>query len=285
MSTPPSTAPMLPSGVRRRRSIGLVVCGLLLALIGVLAVFGTQVAPFSASAQQLLLGVSGPSRHHLLGTDDLGRDILSRIIVGTRQAIVGPIVVAVLAMIVGNTLGLLAAYSGGWVDWIIGRWADLMLALPGLLLVIVVGGVLGGGYWAAVLILSLLTAPYDTRLIRGAALEQMPLPYIEAARQLGLRPSRIMFAHVWPNLIPLVIGNTLLNVAFSLVTLSSLSFLGIGSPPGSPEWGRMVSENLHLMPSNLWSLLGPGLAIVVVAVTTNLTGDYLQETLAARGRS
>jgi peptide/nickel transport system permease protein len=198
---------------------------------------------------------------------------------------VGPIIIALGAMVIGNTLGLIAGYKGGAVDATIMRWVDLMWALPGLLIAIVVVGVLGGGYWLAVALLILLTAPYDTRIVRGATLEQRPLPYVEAARTLGLRDRRIMVRHIWPNVLPLVVANTFLNFAFTLVTLSALSFLGLGVGPGTPDWGRMLAESRTLLFDNPWAALAPGLMLVITAASMNLIGDWLYEWMSDRGRA
>src|SRR5262249_50733029 len=157
------------------------------------------------------------------------------------------------------------------------RWVDLMYALPGLLIAIVVVGVLGGGYWLAVLLLIVLTAPYDTRIVRGATLEQRPLPYVEAARTLGLRTRRIMVRHIWPTRLPLVIANPFLNFAFRLVTLWALAFLGLGVGPGPPDGGRMLAESRTLLFDTPAAALAPGGMIVITAASMNLIGDWLYE--------
>lgn len=257
------------------------------AVIGVVllcAFLGDLIAPHDPSEQDVLGGTAGPSHLHWLGTDDLGRDVFSRLIVGSHTAIFGPAIVAIGAMLIGNSLGLVAGYFGGATDATIMRWVDLMYALPGLLVAIVVLGTLGGGYWTAVFLLILLTAPYDTRLVRGATLEQRSLPYVEAARALGLPRRRIMFWHIWPNILPVVVPNTFLNFAFALVNLAALSFLGLGAAPGTPDWGRMLAENRTLLFENGIAALAPGLLIVLTAAAVNLIGDGMYERLSDRGR-
>jgi peptide/nickel transport system permease protein len=194
------------------------------------------------------------------------------------------VVVALGAMAIGNTFGLLAGYYGGFSDTVVMRGVDLMYALPPLLIAIVVGGILGGGYWVAVGILVVLFSPYDARLIRSATLEQRNRPYVEAARTLGLSSRRIMFRHIWPTLLPLVVANTFLNFAFALVTLAGLSFIGIGVPPGTPDWGQMLSDSRNLIFENPWSALVPGAVLVLTAISMNLVGDWLYERLSDRGR-
>ncbi len=271
--------------LRRRFPFLIAFCFLVVVGVAVCAIFGPLIAPRDANGQNLLVGLTSPNGRYWLGTDDLGRDVFSRVIVGARTAIMGPIVIALGAMIIGNTLGLIAGYKGGLLDSGIMRWVDLMYALPGLLIAIVVVGVLGGGYWLAALLLIVLTAPYDTRIVRGATLEQRPLPYVEAARTLGLRARRIMLRHIWPNLLPLVIANTFLNFAFTLVTLSALSFLGLGVGPGTPDWGRMLAESRTLLFDNPAAALAPGGMIVITAASMNLIGDWLYEWLSDRGRA
>ncbi len=277
----------LQAVVRHRRRVPLVIvfAMLLVGVVAACALVGEALWPRSPDTQHLFVGVQGPSSHFWLGTDDLGRDILARVVVGARTAVMGPVVIALGAMVLGNILGLIAGYKGGALDSAIMRWADLMYALPGLLVAIVVVGVLGRGYWLAVLLLIFLTMPYDTRIVRGAVLERRGLPYVEAARTLGLPARRIMARHIWPNVLPLVVANTFLNFAFSLVVLSALSFLGLGVAPGTPDWGRMLAENRTLIFDNPAAALAPGLMIALTAASTNLIGDWFDEWLSDRGRA
>jgi peptide/nickel transport system permease protein len=270
---------------RRRPSLLIGLSIVIVLLVIVCALFGSQIAPFGANAQNLIVATQAPSAHHLLGTDDFGRDILSRIIVGARAAVIGPALIAIGALIIGNALGLVAGYFGGRIDYFIMRLADLVWALPGLLIAIVVVGVIGGGYYVAVTVLIILTFPIDARIVRGAALQQRNMPYVEAAVTLGISPWRVMLRHIWPNLLPLVMANTFLNFAFSLVALSGLSFLGLGVPLNTPDWGGMLAQNLSLIQSNAMACLGPAIAIVLTATSMNLIGDWIYERLSDRGRA
>ena len=270
---------------RRRPSPLILLSFLIVVLVVACALFGSLLAPFGANAQNLIVATQAPSAHHLLGTDDFGRDILSRIIVGARAAVIGPALIAVGALIVGNVLGLIAGYFGGRVDYFIMRLADLVWALPGLLIAIVVVGVIGGGYYVAVIVLVVLTFPIDARIVRGAVLQQRNMPYVEAAMTLGIAPSRIMLRHIWPNVLPLVVANTFLNFAFSLVALSALSFLGLGVPLNTPDWGGMLAQNLSLIQTNAMACLAPAIALVLTAVSMNLIGDWSYERLSDRGRA
>lgn len=256
----------------------------IVALVVLCAAIGPLLAPHDPNAQDLLKGVVGSSPGSPLGTDTLGRDVLSRVIVGARTAVVGPALIALGSLLLGGTVGLVAGFVGGRFDWLIMRWVDLMYALPGLLVALVVIGVLGGGYARAVVLLIVLSAPYDTRVIRAATLEQRPLPYIEAATTLGLSRTTIMFRHIGPNIMPIIVANSFLNFAFNLVSLAGLSYLGLGVDPSTPDWGRMLADNRELISVNAASVLAPALLLVVTAASMNLLGDRVFELLSDRGR-
>lgn len=273
------------AGRTRRRAVSPVIWLSFFIVAGVLvmALFGALLAPQSASGQHLALIDAPPSGAHWLGTDALGRDVFSRVITGTRTAFFGPLVIAAASFVLGNLLGLFAGYRGGLADSIIMRWVDFMWALPGLVILIVVAGAVGSSYWLAVVVLIVLTVPFDTRVIRGATLEQVPRPYVEAAKTLGVPRWKIMLFHVWPNVSPVAVANTCLVFAGSLVTLAGLEFLGLGLPPGSPDWGLMLSQNEALLFTNPLATIAPGVMIVLTAITMNLIGDWLYEELTSRG--
>ncbi|WP_393054105.1 ABC transporter permease [Streptomyces sp. LN549] len=268
----------------RRFSPLTVCCTVLLVLFALAAAVGQLVLP-GWDAQDLATGAAMPGGGHLLGTDELGRDIARMVVAGARSTLVGAALVAIGSMIIGNVLGLLAGYRSGWIDTVVRRWADLLLALPALLVTIVVAGIGGGGYALAVGVLVVLTSPADIRLVRSAVLEQRHRAYVEAAQTLGLSPFTVMTRHIWPNVLPVVVANTLLNFAGAIVALSSLSFLGLGVPPGAPDWGRMLSENRTLLYDNPSAALAPAVLIVAAAVALNLLGDRLFEAFSDRGRS
>ena len=250
---------------------------LLIAIVVVCALFAGAIAPDSPDTQRLLIGDKPPSAAFLAGTDLLGRDVLSRVIHGAWTALAGPIVIAAGAFSIATLLGLLSGYLGGLVDSAIMRWVDFMFALPGPLVAIVVVGVVGGGYWVAVLVLVILFTAPDTRIVRSAVLEQRPRPYIDAARSLGVSKTRILFIHILPNVLPIVLAYVLLDFAFALVNLAGLSFLGLGVQPGTPDWGRMLFENRNILFSNPVALLLPAAMIILTAVSMNLIGDWLAE--------
>ncbi|MFI6817414.1 ABC transporter permease [Nonomuraea sp. NPDC050328] len=257
---------------------------LVLAVAAVCAAFAPWLVP-GATEQDLMTGLTGPGPGHPLGTDDLGRDVLELLVAGARTAVPGALAVALGSMILGNLIGLPAGYFGGWADTLAMRWADLMFSLPALLVAIVVAGVLGGGYGLAILVLVVLFAPTDARVVRGAVLEQRHRPYVEAALLKSLPAWRIMIRIIWPNIAPVALATVFLNFAFALVSLSSLSFLGLGVPAGSPDWGRTLADNRAQLVANPWAVIAPGLAIIVTAAALNLVGDWLQERVDRHGRT
>ena len=267
----------------RRRIPVLTATALAVVLVLIVAlVFGSLVAPHDPDGQDLILGASGRTADHWLGTDDLGRDVLSRLIVGTRAALIGPLVVALLTFCIGAPLGLAAGYFGGRVDGLISRVADLIWALPALLVAIVVLGVVDGGYWLTVAVIAFLSMPHMIRLTRSATLVQARLPYVDAVRTLGLSTPRIMFRHVFPNVSPTMLATFLLDFVGALIVFSSLAFLGIGVQPGSADWGTMLAAGRELLFVNPWLLLGPGLAIVITASSITLLGDWVYERMSER---
>ena len=266
----------------RRIPVTVWIAFLFVAIAIVCAVFGREIAPYPPNQQDLLLGDSPPSAEHWAGTDLLGRDVLSRTIVGARTALVGPAVVAAGAFAIATILGLSAGYLGGATDSVVMRWVDFMFALPGPLIAIVIVGVVGGGFWTAVVVLVVLFTAPDTRIVRSAVLEQRPLPYIEAARTLGISRRRIMLRHIFPNILPLIAAYVVLDFAFALVSLAGLSFLGLGVPPGTADWGRMLYENRTILLTNPMAALLPAAAIVVTAASINIIGDWTYERMSSR---
>lgn len=263
---------------RLRRVPGTVtVSALLLGAVAVLVV--VPVAPHALD-QDILLGTTpAGTPGHPLGTDSLGRDVLALTLAGARSAIVGPLVVALGSMVLGIVLGTLAGYRGGWVDAVISRYVDLTLAMPALLLAIVVAGVVGGGYWITVLVLVVLFSPSDIRIVRGAVLQHAHRPYIESTRVLGLPAWRVMMRHILPNVRPLVLTTMFLNIAYALVSMSGLTYLGLGVSPGAADWGLQLSDGRDLLWTNPAASVVPGLAIILVATAVNLVGDHLSERL------
>lgn len=252
----------------------------LVVLAAIASPFLTELAT-KQSILDSLLPAGSPG--HLLGTDELGRDVLLLTLAGTGSAVAGPIVIAAGSMLLAILIGTVAGYLRGPVDWIVGRVVDILLSLPVMLVALVVAGIFGAGYWVTVIMLVLLFCPSDIRIIRAGVTEQAPRPYIEAAQMLSLSPARIMFKHIVPNVWPLIMTNFMLNLAIALVTLSSLSFLGIGVAPGTPDWGRQITDGRGILGDNPAMMVVPAILIVLVAMAINVLGDHLGERLRERG--
>lgn len=268
-----------PRVVRRLRSLpgAVQAAWVVIAVLAVMVLAGPWLAPH-ALAQDVLLGtVPAGSPGHPLGTDALGRDVLALTVAGTRSALVGPLVIALGSMSLGLLLGAPAGYRGGLLDSLVGRWCDLVLALPPILLAIVVAGVIGGGYWVSVAVLVVLFSPSDNRMIRSAVLATRHRPYLEATRVLGLSTPKVLVRHVLPNIAPIALTNVFLDVAFALVAMSSLSYLGVGVAPGAADWGRQLSDGRDLLFSNPAASVVPGVMIIVAAVAANVVGDWLAD--------
>ena len=229
--------------------------------------------------------LESPSPDHLLGTDSLGRDVFSRVIYGARSALTGPLIMAILTIAISCLLALLAGYLGGSVDSLISRVIDVLYSLPPLIIAIVAVGVLGGGYWLALAILTVLNIPNNFRALRAPVLERRRLAYVEAAETLGVSRWRVMVRHLLPNIMPVVAAVFFLRLTYAIVELSSMSFLGLGVPPGTADWGRMLAENRGNVFENPWAAIGPGLAIVFTAVSANIIGDWLYERFEQRARA
>ena len=288
MTIPASSthSPNLPvAGRTRRLPVTVVACFVVLGLVGLAALFGRLIFP-GAMRQDIMTGLVPPlSPGHLLGTDELGRDVLAMSVAGTGSALLGPLCVAVGSMLIGILLGTLAGYERGPIDFVVSRWTDLLLALPLLLAALVVSGVLGGGYWVTVVLLIVLFSPSDIRIVRAGVLEQSARPYIEAAQMLSLSRWRVMFVHILPNVATLIVTNVMLNIAFALVAFSSLSFLGVGVPPDTADWGAQLAANREIVFDNPAAALVPAVLIIVVACAVNLVGDWLGQRMTQSGQS
>jgi len=274
-----------PRRARKRLPATVAAAFAILAAALVAVLFGSLLYP-DAMRQDILSGLlPAGSPGHPLGTDELGRDVWAMTVAGAASALVGPVCVAVGSMILGIVLGTLAGYERGWLDVVVSRWTDLLLALPVLLAAIVVSGVFGGGYWVTVILLIILFSPSDIRIVRAGVLEQTARPYIEAARMLSLSRWRVMFRHILPNVSTLVITNVMLNIAFALVAFSSLSFLGVGVPPGTADWGRQLTDNRAIMFDNPAAVIIPAALIILVASAVNIVGDWVGQRLSQVGQA
>jgi peptide/nickel transport system permease protein len=257
------------------------------AVVGVLMVFisfmmasvATSVAPYSPNVINLGHRLEWPSAAHWLGTDELGRDGLSRLLVGSRTTLLITTGAVSLAAPIGTLLGLTAGYFGGTTDNLVSRVIDILMALPGFLLAIGIIAALGVGTWNVVIAVAISAVPALARVARGATLSVKAEEYLLAARALGARNGRMMLHHVAPNIFPPLIVQTTLLLATAMLTASSLSFLGLGPQPPTPEWGAMLSTARSFITSAPLLVTFPGLAILIVALSFNLAGDGLRDAL------
>lgn len=259
---------------RQRRPLLVVLSAIFVAITVAAAVVGPAIFGARAAAIDAFNPGAAPSAAHLLGTDEVGRDILARLIVGAGNALVGPLIIAISGFVLSVLIGVTSGYLGGRVDTMIMRVIDFLLAFPGLLLIIVIVTVTGGGYVMALGVLVVLNAPSDIRIIRGAVIAQKSLPYIEALRVTSVPTHRIIFRHITLNVFALLVADFALDFSAALVTLAGLAFLGLGLPPGTPDWGQMITLGEPVMFSNPAASLAPAACVVLLAVAFNLLGDW-----------
>jgi peptide/nickel transport system permease protein len=263
----------------------LAVGGALSALIVLAAVLAPLIAPDPAdagSATHPFSVLKPPSAHHWFGTDQVGRDILSRVIYGARVSPLVALFVLLIACAVGIPLGIAAGYFGGWLDDVIMRLTDVVLAFPALLLALALAALLPPSLTSLTIAISATWWPWYTRLIRGQAASVAGRPYIESCRALGISRRRIIFRHILPNAITPLIVQVSLDVGGVILTASALSFLGLGAQDPTPDWGLMVSEGQTYFTTDWWVVTFPGLAILITAFAFNLLGDGLRDLLDPR---
>jgi ABC-type dipeptide/oligopeptide/nickel transport system permease subunit len=270
---------------RFARNKGAVI-GLVIVVIYVgMAVFAGVLAPYSPTDGQLALKLQPPTPAHLLGTDELGRDLLSRLLYGARSSLEIQLSAVFFAMVVGVMWGLVAGYFGGVVDDLSMRISDVLLAFPSILLAIAIVAVLGNGLVSIVLAVGAISIPQYARLVRGTVLGIRETEYVEAARAIGESHFAIVWRYILPNTTAPIIVQTTLRLATVLLTAAGLNFLGLGVVPPTPEWGAMLSNARDYMFQSVHVTLIPGLAITLVVIGFNLLGDGLRDALDPRMRS
>ena len=261
----------------------LAVAGLIVLIItALLAVFAPIAAPYGYEEQDLFNTLAGPSREHWLGTDNLGRDMLSRLIYGGRNSLTLGLISVALAAALGVILGAVSGYYGGKVDMVIMRLLDVLQAVPAILLAIAISATLGPGYMNCILALTISQIPGFTRMTRASCLNVQGMEYVEAARSINARERRIIFRHVLPNAISPIIVQATMSVATAILTSASLSFIGLGVQPPQAEWGAMLSAGRSYIRSNPHVIIYPGITIMIVVLSLNLLGDGLRDALDPR---
>ncbi len=262
-----------------RRNHAAVAGAIVLALEIILAVGAPLFAPYSPLEQDFSAALQAPSQAHLFGTDDVGRDLLSRVIHGARISLSVGLISVGIGSIAGVILGVVAGFYGGVVDTMLLRFMDVLLAFPGILLALAVVAVLGPGLYNVMIAVGIGGIPAYTRLARASTLSVRERDYVLAARALGCPNGRLMGRYILPNVIPPVIVLTTLGIAGAILTAAGLSFIGVGAQPPSPEWGAMLSLGRQYLQRAWWVTVFPGLAIMLTVLSVNMVGDALRDAL------
>ena len=287
MSTALDLAPEEPRfGILRRlfgRSTTVAATCVVLGFIAI-ALAAPYIAPHDPLAQSFLRINSEPSVEYWLGTDQLGRDVFSRLLYGARNSLIFGLISPAIAAVVGTALGVAAGFFGGIVDRLVSRLVDTLLAFPELLLAIMVAAVLGGGFWNVVMVIAVAFVPGFARVARSTTLAVKQEAYIEAAVAVGLSTPKTILRHVLPNISAPIVVLATLWVASAIRLEASLSFLGIGTQPPNPSWGNIIRDGLNNIFGSPWPILGAGAAITAVVLAFNILGDALRDLLDPEGK-
>ncbi|MBU2961292.1 ABC transporter permease [Citreicella sp. C3M06] len=269
------------------RSFSSMVGLVIVALFLLIAAFGPLLAPYPEDAYGAVdfsAKLLPPSPEHWFGTDQVGSDILSRVLIGARTTLQIGLTVTGIAILIGVPLGMIAGMTSGWLPEAIMRVTDIFLSIPGLILAIAIVGALGPGIGNAMVALALVWWPGYVRLVQAKTLSQRNETYVDAARALGAGPLRVVFVHVLPNCLSPIIVKASMDMGLAILAAASLGFLGLGAQPPYPEWGAMVSTGRSYLPDWWWCTLFPGLAIYFTVLGFNLMGDGLRDVLDPRQR-
>ena len=254
----------------------------LVLLLILIAIAAPVIAPYNPLEAVMRNANMEPSLQHLCGTDKLGRDVLSRILYGASYSLGSVLLLVAIIFVIGTTLGVLAGYFGGIVDTVIMRIADMMISFPGIILAIAIAGVMGGSLVNAMIAMTIVTWTKYARLARSMVLKIKRRDFVEAAVVNGGTPPHILWTHIVPNILPLMVITAAADIGAMLMELAGLSFLGFGSQPPAPEWGLMLSEGRQQIQTAPWLMIFPGLAVFVTVVVFNLWGDSLRDVLDPR---
>ncbi|VIO71417.1 Glutathione transport system permease protein GsiD [Bradyrhizobium ivorense] len=288
-TVPLAAAETLESPARRawRRLIrrkGAVLGLAVIAIFVLMAVFAALIVPYDPIATSWSLVRKAPSVQHWFGTDELGRDVLARVVFGARASLLAGVISVGIALAIGVPLGLLAGYRGGFIDALISRITDAMLACPFLILAIALAAFLGPSLGNAMIAIGISATPIFIRLTRGQVLSVKVEDYIEAARAMGNPRWRIALVHILPNILPALLVQATLSIAAAIIAEAALSFLGLGQQPPAPSWGSMLNAAQRFLTSAPWMAIWPGLAIFLVVLSFNLVGDGLRDALDPKAR-
>ncbi|MFF2409484.1 ABC transporter permease [Streptomyces sp. NPDC058092] len=254
-----------------------------LATLVLVAVLAPVLAPYDPEAVDLSVSLAGTTGEHLLGTDQSGRDILSRLLHGARTGLLGPLLVIGVSTLLGTLLGVVAAWRGGWADTVLSRSMDMVFAIPGLLLAILLVAVVGPGMTAPVIAMAVAYTPYVGRLVRGIARQEKARPYIESYRVQGWSGWTVCLRHLLPNIAPTVFAQSAMNFGYALMDLAALSFLGFGVQPPTADWGAMINEGQSAIQQGaMLPALAPSACIVLAVVAFGIVGEGLADRIARR---
>ncbi|WP_052726169.1 ABC transporter permease [Devosia epidermidihirudinis] len=260
-------------------NLAVTAAGVVIMIMVLVAIFAPFLAPMDPLTQSVFKINQYPSMEHWLGTDQFGRDVLSRLIFGSRNSLIVGLVSPVIAAVIGTILGVVAGYYGGIVDRLLTRLNDAMLSFPELLLAIMIASVLGGGFWNVVGVIAVAFIPGFARVARASTLSVVQEPYVEAAVAVGLSSPRIIIRHVLPNIAAPIMVLLTLWVASAIRLEASLSFLGLGTQPPAASWGNIIRDALSNIFGSPWPIIGAGLLITVVVLSFNVMGDALRDAL------
>ncbi len=260
---------------RRGAIVGLIVLALFIAA----AVLAPLIAPYDPNAQTWTAVRRAPSAAHWFGTDDVGRDVLTRVIYGARASLMAGLVSVGIALAIGVPLGIVSGYLGGFIDALLGRVTDAMLAIPFLILAIALAAFLGPSLRNAMIAIGITTTPILLRLTRGQVMAVKVEDYVEAARAVGNPRWRIAIFHILPNILPALLVQATLSTAAAIIAEAALSFLGLGQQPPAPSWGSMLNSAQRFLVNAPWMAVWPGLAIFLTVLSLNLLGDGLRDAL------
>jgi peptide/nickel transport system permease protein len=280
----PSAGLWRDAGQRLLRDRAAIAGLVVVAILIVVAILAPSIAPHPPNVQSFRIKLKPPSADHLFGTDEFGRDIFSRVLVGTRVALGVGIVPVLIALVIGVTLGLLAGYHGRWADQIVMRLVDIILAFPWLLLAIGIMAVLGPGINNVVIAVAIVYIPAFARIVRGSVLSIKEKEFVEAARAMGQPDSRIIVRHVLANAWAPIIVLSTLSIGQAIIYAAGLSFIGLGTQPPDADWGVMLSSGREYLRDAPWLGFFPGLAILITVLAFNLFGDGLRDALDPRLR-
>lgn len=264
---------------RAKKNKAFMIGGIIIFVILIMAIMPGLLAPFDPIAKNLDERLLSPTSTHLLGTDDLGRDILSRIIYGAQISFEYGLFAVVISMIIGSAIGVIAGYFGGKLDEVLMRIVDIILAFPSILLAILIVAILGPKLENAMIAIGIVNAPSYSRLLRSSTLTIKNSEFIDAAIANGASHTRIIFSHILPNCMTPIIVQSTLGIGGAILEMAGLSFLGLGAQPPTPEWGAMLNNAREFIQSAPWVITFPGIAIILSVLAFNLLGDGLRDLL------